>query len=81
MILTLDQWVILLTGVPAIFITQCRPAWIRWASVLGMIGQPFWIYSSAHSHSYGMLIVNCLYTVAWGKGIYTYWIKRSLLQC
>jgi hypothetical protein len=75
--LTIDQLMILLTGVPAVFITQCKPAWMKWAPVLGMVGQPFWIYSSWHAHVWGMLFVNCLYTFAWGKGIFTYWIWRS----
>lgn len=70
-----DQLVILLTGVPAIYITQCAQRYAKWAPILGLIGQPFWIYSSLHTHSYGMVGINCLYTLAWARGIFTYWIQ------
>ncbi len=78
--MSIDQLVILLTGLPAIFITQCAPRFMRWAPVLGLLGQPFWIYSSVHAHAFGMVIVNCLYTLAWAKGIFTHWIQPWRLR-
>ena len=76
MIFTVDQLVILCTGLPAVAITQLgRPRWQRWAPVLGMLGQPGWLWASTHPMQIGMLIVNTLYCAAWGRGIYTYWIK------
>lgn len=79
MIFTIDQLVIICTGVPAVAITQLgRPRLQRWAPVLGMLGQPAWIWASIHpTLQIGMFIVNTLYCAAWGRGIWTHWLKRQ----
>jgi hypothetical protein len=74
--LRFDQLVILFTGVPAIFITQLgRPRLLKWAPVLGLLGQCGWFYAATHPLQIGILIVTLLYATAWGRGIYTHWIR------
>lgn len=74
--MTWDQVGIAIFGVIAVALTQdSRENWRRWACVFGMAGQPFWFWSAAHAHQSGVLLVCCLYTLAWARGIYTNWIK------
>jgi hypothetical protein len=71
----LDQIGIALTGVTAIFLSQSgRESWRRWACIFGMIGQPFWFYAAITASQWGIVFVNTLYTVAWGKGLLTHWL-------
>ena len=75
--ITFDQVMILCTGVPAVFLTQSRKEqWRRYACLLGMAGQPFWIYAAVSAEQWGILVINCLYTFAWAKGIWVHWLRR-----
>ena len=69
---------ILLTGVPAIWLSQSPSANARrYACLFGMAGQPFWLYAAISADQWGILIVNVLYTVAWGRGVWTHWLSKS----
>jgi hypothetical protein len=74
----IDQIGIALTGVTAIFLSQCKAEWLRkYACLFGMAGQPFWFYAAITAEQWGIVVLNCLYTLAWGKGIWTHWIKPA----
>lgn len=71
----IDQIGIALTGVTAIFLTQSKnEAWRRYACVVGMCSQPFWFAASIAAEQWGIVFINVLYTLAWGKGIHQHWI-------
>lgn len=72
--MSIGQLWIVLTGVFAVFLTQCAPRLQRFACLFGMAGQPAWIYAALQSRQLGVLIVSALYTLAWGKGIWTHWL-------
>lgn len=69
----LAQVGIAFTGATAVFLTQCRPAWARYACWFGMAGEPFWFYTSIHKQQWGIFCLAFYYTFAWGKGIYMHW--------
>lgn len=72
----LSQLFIALFGVTAIALTQSESTERRkWASVFGLIGQPFWFYSAISTEQWGVVALCFLYSWAWGKGFYTAWIK------
>lgn len=72
----IDQIGIALTGVTAVWLTQDkRDAWRRWACIFGMVGQPFWFWAAIAAKQWGIVFVCCLYTVAWGRGIWTHWLR------
>lgn len=74
----IEQLGILLTGLLAITLTQLRAEkWRRWACVVGMAGQPFWFVSAWKAQQWGVLVAVAGYTVAWGIGIWTYWLRRQ----
>ncbi|QKZ05829.1 hypothetical protein [Pseudomonas eucalypticola] len=68
---------IALLGLAAIWLSQSRrESRRRYACVFGMIGQPFWFWSSIQAEQWGIFILSCFYTIAWAKGIKNYWLKR-----
>lgn len=67
---------IALTGVSAIWLSQSkRTDYRKYASILGLIGQPFWFYSSFASEQWGIFLLSFFYTMAWARGFYNYWIR------
>jgi hypothetical protein len=74
----MEQVAIALFGVAAIFLSQSKDEeWRKWACIVGMCGQPFWVVSAYQAEQFGVLILTGFYTVAWAKGIYTNWIAGS----
>lgn len=67
---------IMIFGASAIWFVGRKEVWKRWGYVLGLSGQPFWIYSSIVNEQWGILIMTGFYTYSWSQGIYNYWIKK-----
>lgn len=66
----LVQSVIFLSGGIAIWMTQSDSMLLRdWACVVGLAGQPFWLYSTFKAGQAGMLLLTLVYTAAWAKGV------------
>lgn len=71
-----SQSIIMITGIVAIWLTQDPlPERARWACIVGLIGQPFWIGETYAQGQYGMLALSVVYTLAWCRGVWVYWIK------
>jgi hypothetical protein len=68
-----DQVFIVVFGVGAVFLSQTE-RYKRWACVFGLFGQPAWFYAAIEGGQPGIFIVCVLYTLAWLKGVWTYWI-------
>lgn len=61
-------------GVSAVFLVNQRERRVRrWGPICGMIGQPFWIWSSIAAEQWGILALTVLYTYSWGCGIRNNW--------
>lgn len=65
----LVQVAIALFGVTAIWMVNGTPKQKLWAPVVGLAGQPFWLYATVSSEQWGMVVVSGLYTIAWARGI------------
>lgn len=71
----LGQLVIPITGASAIALSQSsKDKTRRWACILGLIGQPFWFYSTWTSGNYGIFLACFLYLLAWLKGFHQHWV-------
>lgn len=70
-----EQIAIALLGVGAMLCMNMRDGtkWRRYGPVLGLLGQPFWIYTSVQHQQWGMLFINALYTAVWTMGIWQQW--------
>jgi hypothetical protein len=76
--MVLDQLGILVTGVVAVWLTQHkRESWRRWACIFGLLGQPFWFYAAWKAEQWGIIAISMLYTYAWARGIWTYWLASE----
>jgi hypothetical protein len=76
--MVVDQVGILQTGVIAVWLTQQkRESWRRWACIFGLLGQPFWFHAAWKAEQWGILAISTLYTYAWARGIWTYWLASE----
>ncbi|MGB7388924.1 MAG: hypothetical protein WA929_15170 [Pseudomonas neustonica] len=62
----------------AIWLTQdTRLQRRRWASIFGLVSQPFWFYAAISTQQWGVFILSLLYTSVWAKGFYTHWMAKA----
>jgi hypothetical protein len=70
-------------------ITGCWSMWLvnqkheehpnkRWACILGLISEPFWLYTLIFHGQWIAIIIKLFYTYSWSLGIYNFWIKPYL---
>jgi hypothetical protein len=72
----IDQVAIFVFGIAAVWLSQDpRPKWTRFACVFGLASQPFWFYTTATHHQWGIFASAFLYTYAWVRGFYHHWVK------
>lgn len=77
---TFAQIIIALTGMVAIYLTQqSKDSLKKYAPILGLIGQPFWYYTTLSNEQYGIFFLTLGYTYLWGMGFYNNWIKGDYL--
>lgn len=64
------QAIILLTGALAIWLVNDPDIRIRrLGAVIGLCGQPFWLWSTWQVGQWGMFALSLFYTVAWVRGL------------
>jgi hypothetical protein len=74
--LGLDQIGIAVSGVVAVWLSQDkRESWRRWASIFGMLSQPFWFYAAWKAEQWGIFGLCLLYTYAWARGFWAHWLS------
>jgi len=67
---------IFLLGASSIWFVSRKEKWKRWGYIIGLCGQPFWIYMSINTHQWGLLALTFVYIYNWSMGIHNYWIKK-----
>lgn len=72
---TFVQIMIAVCGCSAIWLVSRKESWSRWGYIIGLIGQPFWIYTAWQNDQTGILILTIFYAYSWSQGIYFHWIK------
>ena len=71
------QALIVISGALAVALTQSTLAERRrWAPIVGLIGQPFWLYMTFSWATWGMFLCSVLYTLIWLYGVWTNWPRR-----
>lgn len=64
-------------GMTAVYLANDpRPRVRRFASVCGLLAQPFWYYESFTHGQWGIFFASVVYSYSWGRGFYHAWIKR-----
>ncbi len=76
--INLEQIVIALTGITAIWLTQQRhEPWKKYACIFGLVGQPFWLYATYTTEQWGIFILAVFYTYAWFLGLKNNWLQTT----
>ena len=75
----MDQILIAVLGIAAIWLTQDPDENRRkYACLFGIVGQPFWFYSTWIAGQWGIFILTLFYTIAWLRGIKQYWWRKNI---
>ena len=48
---------------------------LRWASVFGLMAQPFWFYQTYTHEQWGIFSLSFVFTGLYMKGFYIYWLR------
>jgi hypothetical protein len=67
---------ILVFGCSAIWFVSRKEKWKRIGYILGLLSQPFWMYTSLKNGQIGIFFLSLFYTYSWSQGIWNYWIKK-----
>lgn len=74
----LDQLAIAGTELTAMWLLQTKHLSKRkYSPIFGLLGQPFWFYSSYTSHQWGTFLLCFLFTSIWLKIFYDYWLTSQ----
>lgn len=71
---------IILTGFGSIWFLQRTETWSRWGFVIGLIGQPFWLYSTLKNGQWDMFLVTIGFGYCQVRGILNRFDVKKLLQ-
>lgn len=75
----IEQLIIAITGVVAIFLTQSRyESRQKYACLIGLAGQPFWMMATYQSEQWGMFVLTLFYSLAWCRGIWVFWLFKKI---
>lgn len=71
------QIMILIFSASAIWLVSQKKDYKKWGYVLGLLGQPFWLYTTIVNKQTGMFILTLFYIYSWSIGFYNYFIKKD----
>lgn len=73
MIDDLVQAAMLITGAIA-FLLVCRGSpRAKWGWLIGLLGQPLWLYTTWRAGQWGMFALSCVYAYGWIEGVWNHW--------
>ena len=62
-------------GCSSVWLVARREHWRRWGYIMGILGQPAWIYTTIHHEQWGIALLTAWYSYSWGLGVWNFWIK------
>lgn len=71
----MNQILLAIFGLGAVYMSMVstKPRHRRWAPVVGLAGQPFWLIATISAHQWGMVAVCCCYTALYARGAWMAW--------
>lgn len=71
----IEQIVIALCGAASIWLANDpHVARRRWACIIGLVAQPFWMYATFIAGQWGIFALSFVYAAGWLRGVWHYWI-------
>lgn len=72
------QVIILTFGVTALFLSQLDSMTAkRAAPIIGLLAEPFWLYTSYNAGQWGVFCLGFVYIFVWLFSFYKVWIRKS----
>jgi len=63
-------------GLATLFLVTAKdPGMRKLASPMGLLAQPFWIYTTYLHEQWGVLVLTMIYAVRWGQVFIREWIR------
>lgn len=73
------QAFIALTGAIAfLLVVRTQLGQAKWGYLLGLAGQPAWLYATFTTGQFGMFAVSLVWTWVWGQGVWEYWLEKPV---
>lgn len=77
LLLDLMNATMLLSAIVAVALTQSRfEERRRWAPIIGLIGQPFWLYITYDRDTWGPFLSSVFFTCIWLYGVWQHWPRQ-----
>lgn len=81
----MTQAIILITACLAIWMITGNKPWSKYGHIVGLVGQPFWVYESWQQGQWGIFIVSLVFAISYAKGCFIHiikpYIKRKRREC
>lgn len=72
----IEQTIIVACGIASVWLSQdTRHAWRRWACIIGLTAQPFWLFATWKAEQWGIFALTFVYAAGWCRGIWNFWIR------
>lgn len=75
---TISQIAIPLFSGLGVFFINRKDNLIKYGSLFGLLGQPFWHYTTYSNEQWGLFYLSFFFTLQWSKGFYHHWIKKDV---
>jgi hypothetical protein len=73
----MNQLAIAVFGLSALWLAMGNwPPGRKWAPVIGLCGQPFWMYFAWQADGWGILALTAAYTAVYARGAWVQWRTR-----
>ncbi len=74
----IPQVLLVILGGSSIYLVGRTDRWQRCGYITGLLSQPFWFYATIKAQQWGMIVLCCWYTFAWGQGFWNHWVQKEL---
>lgn len=72
----IEQVVIAVCGIATVWLSQdARPGARKWACIVGMVAQPFWLYATWQASQWGIFLLAFVYFFGWARGFRNFWLR------
>jgi len=74
----LQQFGLAFFGLAAMWLATGHSArGVRWAPIIGLCGQPFWVWFAISASAWGLLVLSVAYTGVYARGVWLQWGRAA----
>lgn len=73
----ISQTMIFVCTATSIWLLGRKESWSRLGFIVGLAGQPFWLYSSFVSEQWGIFALSLFFVYLWSVGIYNNYFSEK----